>query len=148
MRFQVPQFIEIEDKIFGPITIKQFVYLAGGCGLAFILWRVLPTFIGIIVDIPILVFSIALAFFKVNNKPFIYIVEAAFKYIFTNKLYIWHKTPRTPESMMGKMDSPEDKEVIEYAKIMVPKISDSKLRDLTWSLDIKESMYKDTKHTH
>jgi hypothetical protein len=33
------------------------------------------------------------------------------------------------------------KDAKEYASIMVPKISDSKLKDLTWSLDIKESMY-------
>jgi hypothetical protein len=30
-----------------------------------------------------------------------------------------------------------------YAGIMVPKISDSRLKDLAWSLDIKESMYSD-----
>ena len=30
-----------------------------------------------------------------------------------------------------------------YASVMVPKISDSKLKDLTWSLDIKESIYSD-----
>ena len=41
MRFQVPQFIEIEDKIFGPLTIKQFIYIAGGAGLCFILFRFL-----------------------------------------------------------------------------------------------------------
>ena len=35
MRFQVPQFIEIESKIFGPLTFKQFIYLAGGGGRNF-----------------------------------------------------------------------------------------------------------------
>ena len=38
MRFEVPQFIEIEDKIFGPFTWKQFVYLAGGVGLAAVIF--------------------------------------------------------------------------------------------------------------
>ncbi len=33
MRFEVPQFIDVEDKIFGPFTFKQFLYLAGGAGL-------------------------------------------------------------------------------------------------------------------
>jgi len=32
MRFEVPQFIEVEDKIFGPFTWKQFIYLMGGEG--------------------------------------------------------------------------------------------------------------------
>ena len=42
MRFQVPQFIDIEDKIFGPLTFKQFVYLAGGGGLAFLIYKSVP----------------------------------------------------------------------------------------------------------
>ena len=42
MQFQVPQFIEVEDKIFGPLTFKQFVYVAGGAGLAYLVWRVSP----------------------------------------------------------------------------------------------------------
>jgi hypothetical protein len=29
MQFRVPQFIDIEDKLFGPLTFKQFIYLAG-----------------------------------------------------------------------------------------------------------------------
>lgn len=146
MRFQVPQFIEVEDKIFGPLTIKQFVYLGGGAGLAFVFWRLLPGFLAIIIDLPIIGFALALAFYKVNNKPFIYVVEAAFKYFFTNKLYIWHKSDTAP--IITSPEALADKEAMEYAKIMVPKISDSKLKDLTWSLDIKESMYKNTEHTH
>ena len=27
MQYQVPQFIEVEDKIFGPLTFKQFLYI-------------------------------------------------------------------------------------------------------------------------
>lgn len=146
MRFQVPQFIEVEDRIFGPLTIKQFVYLAGGAGLAFIIWRLLPSFLAVVIDLPIIGFALALAFYKVNNKPFIYIVEAAFKYVFTNKLYIWRKSDTKP--VMTNPEVEADKQAMEYAKIMVPKISDSKLKDLTWSLDIKESMYKNTEHTH
>lgn len=80
-------------------------------------------------------FSFALAFYKINNKPFIFVVEAAFKYFFSSKLYIWKKVD------VKKGNSEEKKDAKEYASIMVPKISDSKLKDLTWSLDIKESMY-------
>ena len=137
MRFQVPQFIEVEDKIFGKITLKQFIYLAGGGGLCFAIFRFLPSLL--YSGIPILLiatFSLALAFYKINNKPFIYIVEAAFKYFFASKLYIWKK-----QEVVKKEDSEEKKDEKQYASIMVPKISDSKLKDLTWSLDIKESMY-------
>jgi hypothetical protein len=133
MRYQVPQFIEVEDKIFGSITLKQFIYLTGGGGLSFVIYRFLPSlFLSAIPIIIVLAFSLALAFFKVNNKPFINVVEAAFKYYTSSKLFIWKKVPNEKAIVQ---------EAKEYAGIMVPKISDSKLKDLTWSLDIKESMY-------
>ncbi len=81
-------------------------------------------------------FSISLAFYKINNKPFIHVVEAAFKYYTSAKLFIWKKVPNK------KAVSPAQ-EAKQYAGIMVPKMSDSKLKDLAWSLDIKESMYTD-----
>jgi hypothetical protein len=42
MQFQVPQFLDVEDKIIGPFTIKQFLYLAGGAGFAYLSWRYIP----------------------------------------------------------------------------------------------------------
>ena len=148
MRFQVPQFIEIEDKIFGPLTLKQFLYLAAGGGLSFILYSFLPfpLIFKAIFILPVIGFAIALAFYKVNEKmPFIDLVEAAFKYFFSGKLYLWRKEDRRPEpsKKTGKQGTgaESDQDLKEYASIMVPKVSNSKLKDLAWSLDIKESMY-------
>lgn len=131
MRFQVPQFIEIEDKIFGPFTVKQFVYLAGGAGLCFILYHYLNFYIALFFIVPIASFSLALALYRVNNRPFILVVESAFKFFLTDKLYIWKKTDRKPE---------HKEEEVAPVSIYVPKLSDSKLKDLTWSLDINENM--------
>ena len=133
MRFQVPQFIEVEDKIFGPLTFKQFIYIAGGIGVAVVLFTFLPKFIAIIIALPILILATSLAFYKVNDKPFINMVEAFVKYTLTNKLYIWKKAPPTPVS------SGVPKEEKQIEQIYVPKLSDSKLKELTWSLDIKEN---------
>ena len=75
MRYQVPQFIEIEDKIIGPLTLKQFVYLAGGAGLSYLVYAVtnpyLPIFIVVALMLPVAAFGVALAFYKINNRPFI-----------------------------------------------------------------------------
>ena len=95
MRFQVPQFIEIEDKIFGPLTLKQFIYMAGGAGLSFVMYTLLPFYVAIILIILIMGFSATLAFYKINKRfPFVYLVEAATKYFFGPKLYIWKKVER------------------------------------------------------
>ncbi len=135
MRYQVPQFIEIEDKIFGPLTIKQFLYVAGGSAIAFMVWTTFRSFIAIIIATPILIFSFALAFYKVNNRPFIATVESAIKYFFNSKLYIWHKKPRQPEKASG-VGSEED------IKMSLPKMSSSKLKELAWSLDINQNLEK------
>jgi hypothetical protein len=135
MRFQVPQFIEIEDKIFGPLTIKQFIYLAGGAGLSFIIFRSLYLPIAILLIIIIVGLSLGLAFYQVNNKPLIYVVQSAFGYFFSNKLYLWKKKEKSPEKARALLS-----EMPKQSPLYVPKLSDSKLHDLTWSLDIKENL--------
>jgi len=142
MRFQVPQFIEVEDKIFGPLTLKQFIYLAGGAGLSFVVYVITGSLIiSILPIIVILAMSAALAFYKMNGKPFISVMEYAFKYYLGSKLYIWKKEDKVqPTSTEAAV-----KDAKNYASVMVPKISDSNLKDLAWSLDIKESIYSDKK---
>ncbi|MFA5652010.1 MAG: PrgI family protein [Candidatus Paceibacterota bacterium] len=135
MQYQVPQFIEIEDKIFGPLTLKQFLYLAGGAGAAIALYIYIPfKLVAILIIIPIVAFSLALAFYKINNKPFIDVVQASFYYALGDKLYLWKKAEKKPVSQLTDQ--------IQKAKSLVniPKMSGSKLKDLTWSLDIKENI--------
>ena len=132
MKYQVPQFIEVEDKIFGPMTAKQFLYVAGGAGIVFILWSFLPRILAILFGIPIGGFFLALAFYQVNGRPFINMVENASKYFFGNKLYLWHKEEKKPEQKIEMQES--------NPELYVPKMSNSKLKELTWSLDINEKI--------
>ena len=140
MQFQVPQFIEVEDKIFGPLTLKQFIYLAGGVGASVFLWFYMPyKILAIIFIIPLMAFSLALTFYKINNRPFIEAVASAFYFYIGGKLYIWKKRIKTPERQ-----APEQSQKTK-SLLSVPKISESKLKDLTWSLDIKESLNPTTR---
>jgi len=91
MRFEVPQFIEIEDKIFGPLTWRQFVYVGGGAGLAVVLFLVTPFIVFIILGLPVAVLTFLLAFYPVNNQPFSRFLESAVSYMKGNKLYLWRK---------------------------------------------------------
>ena len=132
MRFQVPQFIEVEDKIFGPLTLKQFIYLLGGGGLSFILYSFIGNLIiSALFIIPVIGSALALAFYKINNKPLINVVEAAFNYYIGSKLYIWKHVEKP---VIAKVEAEKT-----AADFYVPRLSDSKLKDLTWSLDIKQS---------
>ncbi len=89
MRFEVPQFIEIEDKIFGPFTWKQFVYLAGGVGLAGVLFLVAPFFVTFLVGIPVALLAAALAFYPVNSRPFSVLLESMWEFYKNERTYYW-----------------------------------------------------------
>ena len=133
MRFEVPQFIDVEDKLFGPLTFTQFVYLVGAGGASFALWVLLPTFLAIPLIIPIAVFGIALAFYRHNNRPFIVLVESWVNYMMKGKLYIWKKREKPVEREIEEIQA-----VANNMPVYVPKLSDSKLKDLSWSLDVQE----------
>lgn len=132
MQFQVPQFIEVEDKIFGPLTFKQFVYIGGGLGTAYILYRVLPSYIALPLMIGSVGLAVALAFFQVNGRPFIIGMESAFYYFAHTKLYLWNNARKTENATAMKAVAAQ------AAVPYVPKLSESRLHDLAWSLDINE----------
>ena len=69
MQFKVPQFLDIEDKIFGPFTFKEFIYLAGGAGLCFVLYKLLGLLLGAVPILIVAAIAIALARYRPNNKP-------------------------------------------------------------------------------
>lgn len=91
MRFDVPQFIEIEDKIFGPFTWKQFIYLAGGGGMGLILFFVAPFWIFFIFGVPLIILASLLAFYPVNNRPFSSFLESMVNYYSNARNYRWRK---------------------------------------------------------
>lgn len=91
MRFEVPQFIDIEDKIFGPLTFKQFIYVAGGGGLCFAVYKLLPIYLAVPVMLAIAALAYALAFYKLNGQAFITVGQAFLVYLTKNKLYVWKK---------------------------------------------------------
>jgi hypothetical protein len=140
MEFQVPQFIEVEDRIFGPLTLKQGLYLGGGIGAAIALYLYIPyKFLGIMLGVPILAFAATLAFYKVNGRTFTNTLESAVYYFSKEKLYLWKKADK-------KVKQNTKEEVFTTkSNIVIPKISESKLKDLTWSLDIKEDILSENK---
>ena len=134
MKYQVPQFIEIEDKVVGPLTIKQFIYLAGGAGMSFIIYTYVYFYLALLLIAVVIPLSLALAFYKVNNKPFIDFLEAAFLYYTKQNLYIWKKQDKKISSKQQVASSKGG------TQVYVPRLSDSKLKEMSWSLDINENL--------
>ena len=97
MRFEVPQYIDIEDKIIGPLTWKQFIYISGGLGAMVVCFFWLPFILFMLVGIPIGALFAALAFYPINNRPFSIFLESVWKYFTNYRLYLWkRRSPFTP----------------------------------------------------
>ena len=129
MQFKVPQFIDIEDKLFGPFTFSQFAYLIGGGGMVFIIIKLLPLWIGIFLIIPVASLALLLVFYKMNGKPFIYYLQAGVAYLISNKLYIWRQRLVKPG---------EEKEEVQAPQVtkMIPTATSNNLENISWSLDV------------
>lgn len=145
MQFQVPQFIEVEDQIFGPFTLSQFIYMAGGAGFTAMMVFLLPLFFAVIVSIPVIGLSAALAFYKVNNRPLVDLVQSMLTYYFSNNLYIWKPKDAVEIARSQAASAATRKQEIQQPTISTS-ASRNRLKDLAWSLDIKESsIYSDKK---
>lgn len=133
MRFQVPQFIDIEDKIFGPFTFKQFVYLLGGAGGSYVFYKILPLVFAVPLILVVGGVAVALTFLKVNGRPFADALQSSFIYFFRSKLFVWKqappkKTPAPQKQFPKQEESGRD----------IPRLTESKLKDIAWSLDVLE----------
>lgn len=132
MDYQVPQFIEVEDKIFGPLTLKQFIYLAGGVGICAIIFLYVPLIFAILLALPVAGLALALAFYKINGKPFIDVLEAGVSYFLGRRLYIWKKENRVETPTVA----PEERKGILPTQ-QTSGLTRKRLEELAWSLDVK-----------
>lgn len=93
MRFVVPQNITLEDKVIGPLTLKQFFYLLGGALVGFVIYTAAsPAFGqigGLVATLPTDVLALALAFLKINDQPFVVFLQAVVTFFFSPKRRLW-----------------------------------------------------------
>jgi hypothetical protein len=143
MQFQVPQFLDVEDKIIGPFTIKQFLYLAGGAGFAYLSWRYIP-YLGWPIGGGMLALGASLAFYKFNSKPFIYTIEDAINYIRANRLYVWRRREKEAEKALDLNNF----KPVKHASGLLGGRADSKLNDLTWGIDVTKDNEVEVKKVH
>jgi hypothetical protein len=142
MQFKVPQFIDIEDKILGPLTWRQFAYCLGAAGITYISLRFVPggRIVGLIVVAPFAGLFLALAFVKVNNRPFIDVLENGFKYITNTNIYTWQKdATRNSEQVSQTQKNTEQNTQSKNANLggVLPQYERKNLRDLATNLDMK-----------
>lgn len=94
MLFNVPQYIDVEDKIAGPFTGKQLLWIFAAGGVLLILYGFLDLTSFIIAAIPVVIIFGALAFYRPYNQPLINFLTNAIYFLFHPKIYIWRREVR------------------------------------------------------
>ncbi|MBU0546127.1 PrgI family protein [Patescibacteria group bacterium] len=127
-QFVVPQFIDVEDKIFGPVTTRQFVILLVAGLTLFIAYRLADMILFIFLLAIIGGFALILAFVKINGQPFHYFLLNILQTVRRPSLRLWNKT-YTKRELLEARDS-SMVQITEKVKV-VPRLSYNRIRDLS-----------------
>ncbi|MCX6758979.1 MAG: PrgI family protein [Candidatus Nealsonbacteria bacterium] len=91
MRFTIPQFIEHEAKIIGPLTFKQVIFIGTAGVICFILYFLVPFSVFLVACVILVGGGIALAFLKIGGRSLPLTLVNFLKFSVMPKIYIWKK---------------------------------------------------------
>ena len=131
-QYNIPQFIDSEDKIIGPLTIRQFAFLAIGVVIGGFLWYFKPNLgVFVISVLPVVVGTFAFAFIKINGQNFDIFIVNVMVYILKPTLFLWSRDIDTTQSVI--------KVSIEKRKASFRRVahdySQSRVEEVAWTLD-------------
>lgn len=90
-QFIVPQFIDVENKIIGPITVRQFIIFLVGFGLIAIIFRIAQFWVAATMSVSIFGITGIFAFLKINGRPFHFLLLNMLQTVRRPTLKTWHK---------------------------------------------------------
>jgi len=127
MRFLVPQFIDVEPKVFGPITVRQFLIMIVGAMTMFITYKMTDFSLFIFMGLIELMTFGTVAFMKINGQPFHYFVLNFVQTVRKPAVRIWKK-----EEIKVK-EKKEKEKIEEKKKEIIPRreLPPSRLSELT-----------------
>ena len=126
-QFTVPQFIDVEDKIFGPITTRQFLILMVAGMLLFIVYKLADQSLFIFGLVTIGGFATILAFAKINGQSFHYFILNIVQTARRPSLRIWNRLYSDIE--LKELIKPRVVEQTEH--IAHHQVNSAKIRDLS-----------------
>ena len=135
MHYSVPQFIDVEDKIIGPLTMKQFLWLLVGGGIIFILYFLLKFGIWVVMSILVGGIFAALAFFRVYQMPLVDFITAFARFSIIPQIFLWHKKQEGPLKEVSEKIIFE--EALQAPPSQKPRPVQGRIRALAWQLEIK-----------
>lgn len=132
MHYNVPQFIDIEDTIVGPLTAKQLLWLFVLAAALLVMWfSINDSVIFLILALPVVLLFMALAFYKPQGQSFIKFLSNAALFLVRPKIYIWKRDgndarrdlskKKMKENTLNRATGKKDikrEEIAELAKIL------------------------------
>ncbi len=102
MLYKVPQKINLEDKVIGPLTFRQFLYLLAGGVPSFVIAKILEKLglsfaLGIFLTFPIWLPAIFLSFGKFQEQNIDQILVAFLSFVRSPKVFVWRVGVYTPK---------------------------------------------------
>lgn len=91
MQFVVPQFISDEAHILGPIAVRQFVIMLVAAGILFVIFKLTDFALFLVIGIPIILFTLVLAFYQPNGRPFHFFLLNLIQTLSRPSLRVWRK---------------------------------------------------------
>jgi len=89
MQYQVPQFIDTEDKLVGPFSLRQFAFVGAAALISGICYFFVQMWLFVIVAVIAFGAAVALSFLKINGRPLIKIITSAFSFYWNPQTYVW-----------------------------------------------------------
>ena len=91
MHANVPQFINIEDKIAGFLTWKQLLWMIGLLIILILLYTIFDAGTFILIAIPTSLIFVAFAFIKPYGQPMTTFAYNGIAHLFGPKIYVWRR---------------------------------------------------------
>ena len=107
MRFQVPQFIDRETRVAGPLTFKQFAMFGFAAVLVVILYFVFAKsnfFIFIFLTAALIIATAALAFLKIGGRSLPMVFGNFLSFFASSRIYVWKKKALAPRIIWKKTE--------------------------------------------
>lgn len=124
MRFVTPQFIDIEPKIIGPITARQFIIIVIGGGLIFISYKIFDLTVFILITLLFLLpLVLAFAFLNVNGRPFHFFILSFIQTSRRPGLRIWRKEILVVKELELKKEKKESEQIMVRKRLPASKLS-------------------------
>jgi len=105
----VPQFLDVEDKIIGPITVRQFIELLVGALIMAVFYKIFDFSLFVFSSLVVFALDVVVAFAKINGQSFHLFLLNFIQTMRNPKLKVWRKASSPKEMKELLVRSEEEK---------------------------------------